>query len=177
MVQRSQYSDYATGPTIRGSKLSRGNTFLFPETSISALGTKELPSRWVPEALPPVVQRPGSEADHSTTTTTEIKNEWSHSSILPYTFMACTGMVLPFIYRRYYAVTWSEKTFSLVLRRATNPGLFIRHLFLLLASCKVSFFFTRFTFLGTIPKRASAARPTRSKTQFLLADLSKGAHS
>lgn len=74
-------------------------------------------------------------------------------------------------------VTWSEKTFSLALRRATNPGLFIRHLFLRLASWKISCFFTRCTFLGTIPKRASAARPTRSKTQFLLADLSKGAHS
>jgi hypothetical protein len=42
----------------------------------------------VSESLSPGVKRPGREADHSPTTSAEVKKTWIYSSISPYTFMA-----------------------------------------------------------------------------------------
>ena len=39
-------------------------------------------------------KRPGSEADHSTPSSVEAKNELSYNSTTPYAFMACTGIIL-----------------------------------------------------------------------------------
>jgi len=35
----------------------------------------------------PGVERPGREADHSSTSSAEVKNEWSYTTIPPYAFM------------------------------------------------------------------------------------------
>jgi len=47
--------------------------FFFATMSTLALGPIQLPIQWVPLALPLGVKRPGHEADHSPTSSTEVK--------------------------------------------------------------------------------------------------------
>jgi hypothetical protein len=49
--------------------------FLFTTASKTALKPIQPPIQWVPEALSPGVKRPGREADHSPTSSAEVK-EW-----------------------------------------------------------------------------------------------------
>jgi hypothetical protein len=58
----------------RRSSPSRVNNFLFSTLSRPALGLTQAPSQWVPGTLPPGVERPGREADHSPPTNAEVKN-------------------------------------------------------------------------------------------------------
>jgi hypothetical protein len=44
--------------------------------------------QWVPEALSPVVKRPGPEAEHSPSTSAEVNKMCLYTSTPPYAFMA-----------------------------------------------------------------------------------------
>jgi hypothetical protein len=55
--------------------------FLFTTASIPALVATQPPIQWVPGALSPEVKWPGREADHSSLSNAEVKNEWSYTSI------------------------------------------------------------------------------------------------
>jgi len=61
-----------------------------------ALGYTQPPLQRVSGSFPRVM-RPGSKLDHSAPSSTEVKNEWNYTYTLPYAFMACTGVTLPFI--------------------------------------------------------------------------------
>jgi hypothetical protein len=62
--------------------------FLFTTASRTALGPTQPPIQWVPGVLSLGVKRPWREADHSPTSSAEVKNEWSCTSIPQYVFMA-----------------------------------------------------------------------------------------
>jgi hypothetical protein len=51
--------------------------FLFATASKLSLEHTQLPIRWILGALPPVVKRPGHEADHLPPTCAEVKNATS----------------------------------------------------------------------------------------------------
>jgi hypothetical protein len=57
--------------------------FLFTTMSKMALEPTQPPIKWVPGALSLEVKRPGREADHSPSSSAEIKNVWSYTSTLP----------------------------------------------------------------------------------------------
>jgi hypothetical protein len=44
--------------------------------------------QWCPLAIPPGIEKPGCEADHSNTNGAELKIEWSYAYIPAYDFMA-----------------------------------------------------------------------------------------
>jgi hypothetical protein len=44
--------------------------------------------QWVPRVLYPGLKRSGSESDHSSPCSAEIKNAWSYNSTPPFVFMA-----------------------------------------------------------------------------------------
>jgi hypothetical protein len=69
------------------------NLFLFAiAVSRPALGPTQPPVQWVSGTLSPGVKRPEREADHSPSSSEEVKNTWIYTSIPPYTFMAwCLG--------------------------------------------------------------------------------------
>jgi hypothetical protein len=48
--------------------------FLFATESRPVLRPNRSPSQWVPGSLTPGIKRPGSEADHSPTSSAEVKN-------------------------------------------------------------------------------------------------------
>jgi hypothetical protein len=60
--------------------------FLFTTASRPALGPIHPPTQWVPGALSLGVKRPVREADHSTTSSAEVKNSSSHTSTPPIRF-------------------------------------------------------------------------------------------
>jgi len=62
--------------------------FLFATASRPALGPTRPPVHGVPEALSPGIKQPGREADHSRSSSAEIKNAWS------YAFSLFHGVVL-----------------------------------------------------------------------------------
>jgi len=45
------------------------------------------PIKWVPGILSLAVKEPGREADHSPLSSAEVKNAWSYTSTVRYTFM------------------------------------------------------------------------------------------
>jgi hypothetical protein len=53
-----------------------------------ALGFAQPPMQCVPESLSLEVKRPGCEADHSPSSSAEVKNAWSYTSTPRYVFMA-----------------------------------------------------------------------------------------
>jgi hypothetical protein len=55
--------------------------FLFAIASRLALGLTQPPIQWVPEARSLGIRRPVCEADHSCSSSAEIKNAWSYTSI------------------------------------------------------------------------------------------------
>jgi hypothetical protein len=63
---------------------SRGGLgiFLFSTAPRPDLGSTQPPTQWVPG-----VKRPGHEADHSPTPSTEVKNAWCYTSTHQYIFM------------------------------------------------------------------------------------------
>jgi hypothetical protein len=60
----------------------RAGMFLFVATSRHALGPTQPPIQWVLG-----VKRPGCEGDYSLPSSSEVKNAWSYTSILPYVFI------------------------------------------------------------------------------------------
>jgi hypothetical protein len=80
----------------------------------------------------PGVKRPGREADHPTTSGTEVKNAWSYTSTPPYFFMTryvSTETTLPVTYTR---TVWKVRGLALLLRVGTlwrcDDGLFFEDL-------------------------------------------------
>jgi hypothetical protein len=61
---------------------------LFATVSRLALEPTQAPIRWLLEVLFLEVKRLGHESDHSPLSSAEGKNAWSHTSTLPYIFMA-----------------------------------------------------------------------------------------
>jgi hypothetical protein len=61
--------------------------FLFTTAARPALGPTQPPIQWVPGALSFGVKRPGCEADHSPSSSAEVKNGWSYTSTKSYVFM------------------------------------------------------------------------------------------
>jgi hypothetical protein len=65
---------WATGWMIGGFESRQGlGIFLFTTASRPALDPTEPPIQWVPGALPLRLKRPGREADHSPTSSAEVK--------------------------------------------------------------------------------------------------------
>jgi hypothetical protein len=84
--ERSRYSDWlrAGKPRGRSSSPGGGKDFLFSMPFRPALGPTQHPIQWVPGAFSPGVERPGREADHSPSTSGEVKRMWIYTSTPPY---------------------------------------------------------------------------------------------
>jgi hypothetical protein len=63
-------------------------TFLFTTASRTALEPTQPPIQWVSDALSLEVKRPGREADHTPSSSAEVKNVCSYISTPQYVFMA-----------------------------------------------------------------------------------------
>jgi hypothetical protein len=70
--------------------LQEQQLLLLCKVSTPAPGLGEPPLQWVPGAFS-CGKRPGREADHSSSSSAEAKNEWSYASAPSLAFMACTG--------------------------------------------------------------------------------------
>jgi hypothetical protein len=66
---------------------SRSSEFFFDSVSRPALGPIQPPIQWVPGTLYLEVKRPEHESDHSSPSSTKVKNSWSYTSTPPNTFM------------------------------------------------------------------------------------------
>jgi hypothetical protein len=64
--------------------------FLFSRTLGLALGPTQIPIQWAAEAL-----SKGHKPDHPSSSSADVKNEWSDTSAPPYAVMACTETALP----------------------------------------------------------------------------------
>jgi hypothetical protein len=62
--------------------------FLLATASIPALAPTQPPVQWVSGVLSKEVKQPGREADHSPTSSAEVKNAWSCTSTSQYVFMS-----------------------------------------------------------------------------------------
>ena len=72
------------GWTVRGSTPGRDKRLCFsPETSKMVLAPIQPLIRQVPVLHSPEVKQTGRKADHSTPSTSEVKNEWTYTSIPP----------------------------------------------------------------------------------------------
>jgi hypothetical protein len=71
----------------RGSIRARGKCSFSPPLRPDRFWTQP-PIKWVPGALLPRVKWAGREADHSSPSSTEVKNAWSYISTPPHAFMA-----------------------------------------------------------------------------------------
>jgi hypothetical protein len=87
---RSRHRDWqrTEGPRIRSSCPGRGEIYILSTSSIPVLRSTHPPIQRVLEAVSLRVKRPGREADHSPTTSAEIKKMWIYTSTPPYVFMA-----------------------------------------------------------------------------------------
>jgi hypothetical protein len=81
--QRSWYSDWLQAGQLRGQSLGPGKVknFVFSKLSRPALGSTQPPIQWHSGALTPGVKLLGYEADHSYTTSAEVKKMWIYTSI------------------------------------------------------------------------------------------------
>jgi hypothetical protein len=61
--------------------------FVFATEFIQALVSTQPPIQWVLGDLSMGVKRPGREADHSSVSSAEVKNRWSHTSTHKYVLM------------------------------------------------------------------------------------------
>jgi hypothetical protein len=76
------------GWMIEGSNPRQGlGIFLFTTVSRPSMEPTQPPIRWVPGVLSLGGKRPEREADHSPPSSTEVKNLWSYTFTLQYTFM------------------------------------------------------------------------------------------
>jgi hypothetical protein len=66
----------------------RVKNFLFFTSSRPALGHTQPPIQCVPRALSPGVKRSGREADHSPSTSAEVKKTWVYTTTPLYAIMA-----------------------------------------------------------------------------------------
>jgi hypothetical protein len=75
----------ATGWMTEGSKFQSwyGQEFSFSTSSRPNLRPTQLPILWMSGALSQEVKQPGSEADHSPPTSSEVKKTWIHISTPP----------------------------------------------------------------------------------------------
>jgi hypothetical protein len=70
-------------------KLTAGlGTFLFTTVSRTVLGPTHRPIQWVPGSLSLAMKRPVCEANHSPSSSAEVKNAWSYTATPQYVFMA-----------------------------------------------------------------------------------------
>jgi hypothetical protein len=67
----------------RGFESRQGLEFFFTTASGPALESTQPPIRWVQGALSLGVKLPGHEADHSPSSSAEVKNAWSYTSTPP----------------------------------------------------------------------------------------------
>jgi hypothetical protein len=72
----------------RSSSSGRVKNFLSSMSSRPALWSTQPPLQWVPGALSSGVKRQGREAEHSSSTTAEVKKMWIYTSTPPHAFMA-----------------------------------------------------------------------------------------
>jgi hypothetical protein len=72
----------------RSSSPGGVKNFLFFKSCRPALGSTQPPIQLVTAALSPEIKRPGREADHSLSTSAEVKKMWIYKSTPPYAFMA-----------------------------------------------------------------------------------------
>jgi hypothetical protein len=86
---RSRYSDWlrAGRPGGRSSSPSGVKNLYFSRSLRSAVGPTQPPIQWVPGAISSMVERPGSEADHSPPFIAG-QETWFYISIAQYAFMA-----------------------------------------------------------------------------------------
>jgi hypothetical protein len=77
MEQRSRYSDWlrARRPRARSSSPGKVKIFLLSTSSRSVLRPIQPPIQWV-TGLSSGLKRPGHEADHSPSSSAEVKNTW-----------------------------------------------------------------------------------------------------
>jgi hypothetical protein len=87
-IAQSVYRLATAWTTARGRSSSpdRVKNFLFSKSSRLALGSSQPLIQWVPGALSPGVKLPDHEADHSTSTSAEVKKMWIYTSTPPYAF-------------------------------------------------------------------------------------------
>ena len=72
--------------------------FFFSKASRLSLVPTQRHTQGVPGDFPPVVERPGCEADNSHPSSATVKIEWSYTSVPPYAFMEYRGTPLPFTF-------------------------------------------------------------------------------
>jgi hypothetical protein len=85
----------AIGWAIKSCNPSKGKRFISSSKCQDWLyGPPQPPIQQVPGTLSPRVQWPGYDADHSSKTRTNIKDEWSYYSSSLYAFIACIDSVL-----------------------------------------------------------------------------------
>jgi hypothetical protein len=92
--QRSLYSDYVIRWETGDSWFDYWRyqaTYLLLKAPRSSLGPTQPHIQWAPGTLFQGMKRTGREADHSSVSSFEVKNEWSYISTPPHAFMACTG--------------------------------------------------------------------------------------
>jgi hypothetical protein len=87
---RSRYSDWlrAGRPRVRIPTPGKVNNFLISTSLRPALESIQPPTQWVTGAFSLGVKRPGSEANHLTPTSAEVKKMWIYASTPPYAFTA-----------------------------------------------------------------------------------------
>jgi hypothetical protein len=73
----------------------RAKRSIFFKSPCPALGSSQLYIQLVSRAVSPDIKRPVHEADHSRPCSTEVKSEWSHTSVPSYTFQASEGETMP----------------------------------------------------------------------------------
>jgi hypothetical protein len=72
----------------RSSSPGRVKNLLFSTLFIPVLGSTQPPIQWVPGAFSLGLKRPGREADHSPSTSAQVKKMRIYTSTRPYAFMA-----------------------------------------------------------------------------------------
>jgi hypothetical protein len=99
-----------------------GNRDLY-STTVSRLALRPIQPliQLVPGALLPGVNRSGHEADLSTPSSAEI-NECSYTTTLPYTFMACTGIIYLYVTFTYILNNTLVKSFTPHLWKIPLPS-------------------------------------------------------
>jgi hypothetical protein len=86
-IMLSRYNNYARGCTL---KISWLDSWQGKDIYLLSKISRPAPVKWVSGVPFNGIKRLGSAAHRSSSSNTEIKNEWSYTSYLPYVFMVCT---------------------------------------------------------------------------------------